>query len=69
MEKTTFLRVLRIASALFINLATGYLGVSIFATVFVPGSVHDTGLFIRNIVFGAFCLYHAYLCEQILDES
>ncbi len=34
MAQPTLLRILRIASALFINIVTGYFGVSIFAPVF-----------------------------------
>ncbi len=64
MEKAPLIRILRIASSLFINLATGYFGVSIFAPILVP----DTRLFIQNMLFGSLCLFCAYMCEKIRDE-
>jgi hypothetical protein len=67
MERTTLLRILRIASALFINAATGYLGVSIFAPVFVPEI--SSAVVIKNLVLGISSLFCAYICEKALDES
>jgi hypothetical protein len=65
MKRTTILRIFRIASTQFSNLATGYFGVSIFAPILVPDVSY---LFVKNLALGISCLFCVYMCEKVLDE-
>ncbi len=65
MGKTTFFRIIRIASQFFLNMATVYFG----ASIFTPLITSDTKILITNTATGIFYLFGAYLCEKILDES
>jgi hypothetical protein len=66
MQKDTYFRLVRIASAQFTNIATGYFSVSIFAPLFVPDVSY---IFLRNIVLGSACLVCVYICDKILDAE
>ncbi len=64
MDKTTFFRIVRLASQFFLNMATVYFG----ASIFTPLITSDMRIVLINTVTGIFYLYGAYVCDKILDE-
>ena len=66
MEKARLVRILRIASTQFNNIATGYFGVSVFAPVFIANIRFDVA--IVSVMLGICCLLCAYFCDKVLDE-
>ncbi len=64
MEKTTFFRIVRLASQFFLNMATVYFGASIFTPLITSG----IRVVLINTATGIFYLYGAYMCDKILDE-
>jgi hypothetical protein len=65
MEKTTFFRIIRLASQFFLNMATVYFG----ASIFTPLITADPKVVLINTATGIFYLFGSYLSQQILDES